>query len=136
MFDLSNLHPLAILISTVVAGGLGAAWYSPALFGPAWMAELGETEETLAPSGTAMGGSIFSCFVAAVAVDLLVVATGTTTALAGAALGALLGFGIVAMTMLSDALFSGWSRTLYVIQMSYRAIYLVLMGAICGAFAG
>ena len=32
---------IAIALSTVVAGGLGAAWYSAALFGPAWMAEIG-----------------------------------------------------------------------------------------------
>lgn len=136
MFDVSNLHPLAILISTVVAGGLGAAWYSPALFGPAWMAEIGKSADELGPAGAAMAGSIFSCAVAAVAVDLLVVATGTAGAVAGAGLGALLGLGVVAMTMLSDALFSGWSARLYAIQTSYRALYLVLMGAICGAFAG
>jgi hypothetical protein len=46
----------------------------------------------------------------------------------------LLGLGIVAMTMLSDALFSGWGTRLYLIQVSYRALYLVVMGAICGAW--
>jgi len=50
------------------------------------------------------------------------------------ALGALLGLGVVAMTMLSDSLFSGWGWKLYFIQMSYRATYLVLMGAICGGW--
>jgi hypothetical protein len=45
---------------------------------------------------------------AAIAVDALVIATGTVGAAAGAGLGALLGLGVVAMTMLSDALFSGW----------------------------
>jgi hypothetical protein len=51
-----------------------------------------------------------------------------------AGLGALLGLGVVAMTMLSDALFSGWTAKLYAIQLGYRATYLVLMGAVCGGW--
>ena len=39
------------------------------------------------------------------------------------------------MTMLSDALFSAWSLKLYLIQVGYRAIYIVLIGAIEGGFA-
>ena len=46
-----------------------------------------------------------------------------------------LGFGVVAMTMLSDSLFSGWGWRLYGIQVGYRATYLVLMGAICGGWS-
>jgi hypothetical protein len=42
--------------------------------------------------------------------------------------------GIVGMTMLSDSLFSGWGWPLYLIQVGYRATYLVLMGAICGGW--
>ena len=54
----------------------------------------------------------------------------------GIGMGLLLGLGIVAMAMLSDALFSGWSARLYAIQAGYRATYLVLMGAICGSWPG
>ena len=39
------------------------------------------------------------------------------------------------MTMLSDSLFSGWGWKLYGIQTSYRALYLVLIGAVHGGFA-
>ena len=62
-------------------------------------------------------------------------ATGASTALAGAAIGLILGLGVVAMTMLSDSLFSGWGWRLYLIQVGYRAGYLVLMGAICGGWS-
>jgi len=136
MPDLATLTGPAILLGAIVGGGLGALWYSPVLFGDAWMAELGKTAEELTPSGAAMGGSIFSCLVAATAVEWLATAIDADTALAGASLGLLLGLGIVAMTMLSDALFSGWTARLYAIQLGYRAAYLVLMGAISGAWGG
>ena len=133
MPDPSDLNWLAILAATFVSGGLGAAWYSPALFGPAWMTELGLDAEALGPDGMAIGGSVFSCFVVAVSLALLLGGLGIDTLLGGLGVGALVGFGIVAMTMLSDALFSGWSARLYAIQLGYRALYLVLQG---GIYAG
>ena len=134
MPDLGSLALPAILVSAFVAAALGAAWYSPLLFARPWMDALGKTPEQLGPQGPALAGSVFSCLVAATAVELLVVATGATSLAAGVGLGAVLGIGIVAMTMLSDSLFSGWGWRLYTIQMGYRATYLVLMGAISGAW--
>lgn len=132
---LTELNPLAIAVAAMLSAALGAAWYSPLLFGKAWVAATGKSEDQLGSPGPAMAGSVLSCFVAASAVSYLVAATGTSSAAGGAGLGALLGFGVVAMTMLSDSLFSGWGWRLYAIQVGYRAIYLVLMGAICGAWA-
>ena len=40
MPTLSDLSWIAILLATLVSTGLGAAWYSPALFGNAWLAAL------------------------------------------------------------------------------------------------
>ncbi|MCR9094581.1 MAG: DUF1761 domain-containing protein [bacterium] len=126
---------IAIALSTVVAGGLGAAWYSPALFGPAWMAEIGLDEGDAGPAGREIAGSVFSCFVASLAMAWLLGGLGITGVGPGLLAGAIVGFGIVAMAMLSDALFSGWSARLYLIQVGYRALYLILIGGIQGWFA-
>ncbi len=134
MPELSSLDPLAILVAGVLSGALGALWYSGAMLGPAWMSALGKREDELTLGGAEMGGSIFSYLVAASAIEILTTLCGVDTAIGGAGLGALLGLGIVAMTMLSDSLFSAWGWKLYFIQMSYRATYLVLMGAICGGW--
>jgi hypothetical protein len=134
MPGLSDLHWIAILVSTFVAGGLGAAWYSPALFGNPWLAELGKSRDELGPGGPAIGGSVFSCFVCSVSMAWLLTGLGVSGIARGAGVGALVGLGIVAMTMLSDALFSGWSFRLYMIQVGYRAVYIVLIGAIYGGF--
>lgn len=133
--DLASLNPAAIGVAALVGVVLGAAWYSPLLFGNAWISALGKPREQLGSPGAAMAGSVVSCLVAATAVDALVASVGADSVLAGAGVGVVLGFGIVAMTMLSDSLFSGWGWRLYAIQMGYRASYLVLMGAISGGWA-
>ena len=107
MLDVTSLNPFAIGVATLVGAALGAAWYSPVMFGEAWIRALGKPRDQLGAPGPAM---------------------------LGAGIGGLLGLGIVGMTMLSDSLFSGWGWPLYLIQVGYRAIYLVLMGAICGGW--
>ena len=134
MPDLASLDWVAILVCTFFAGGLGAAWYSPALFGKAWMAEIGLGEEDLGPGGREIAGSVFSCFVASLAMAMLQQKFGIQGAGSGLCVGATIGLGIVAMTMLSDALFSGWSLRLYAIQTGYRALYVSLIGAIYGGW--
>jgi hypothetical protein len=45
--DMSSINWLAVLVAGVSAFVLGGVWYSPALFGKAWMNENGFTEEQL-----------------------------------------------------------------------------------------
>lgn len=130
----SDFHLFPVLVSTFVASALGALWYSPVLFGQAWLSAIGKTEDELGPAGPAIAGSTASCLVAAFSVEYLVRAAGAFSILKGLTVGALVGLGITAMAMLSDALFSGWGMRLYVIQAGYRVTYLLLMGAICGGW--
>lgn len=123
-----------VLAAAVAGMVLGALWYSPLLFGNAWMRALGKTTGDLGPAGPAMAGSMAACLVTAVVVEFFVVATGAYTPAAGAGVGALLGVGILATGMLSDSLFSGWGWRLYFIQAGYRVCYLVVMGALCGGW--
>lgn len=130
----AELQLLPVLAAAVAGMALGALWYSPVLFGNAWMGAIGKTADELGPAGPAMAGSMAACLVSAVAVEFFVVATGAFTVLAAAGIGALLGFGVLAMGMLSDSLFCGWGWRLYFIQAGYRVAYLVAMGAICGGW--
>ncbi len=134
MPELTDLSWIAILVSTIGAGGLSAAWYSPALFGNAWRAALGKSDDELGSPGLAIAGSVFSCFVASISLAILLSWFGLDSVTTGLGVGTLIGFGVVAMTMLSDALFSGWGVRLYSIQTSYRVTYLMLIGGIQGGW--
>ena len=132
MFDLTTFNPLAVSVATGVGAALGALWYSPAMLRNRYVAALGKPEVNL-QSPLAILGSVVSCLVAVTSVAVLVSAAGARTTLAGALVGLIVGI-VVAMTMLSDCLFSRWGWRLYFIQGGYRVLYLIIAGAICGGW--
>lgn len=128
---MAELNWMPVAASAVMAMMLGALWYSPIAFGNAWMAALGKTADDLGSAAPAMAGSMVVCVVSAIAVETLVQMSGAYGLLAGLKLGTLLGLGLVATAMLSDALFCGHPWRLYLIQAGYRAVYLIGMALIC-----
>ncbi len=134
MLDILDLDAWAIAAATVAGMLIGAAWYSPLLFGNAWMAALGKTQDELGSPVPAMIGSAFSCLLSALGVAVIVGWFGIETASGGGMMGAFLGLTLVATAMLSDSLFSGSGWRLYFIQAGYRVTYLVVMGAILGGW--
>jgi hypothetical protein len=133
MIDLSSLNWLAILGATIAAFVLGGLWYGP-LFGNAWLAALGKTEDELQPSATPFVVSFFTALLTCITMAWLMQALGIQGALAGAAFGAVTGIGFIATAMASDSAFCRWRMSLFLIQSGYRVGYAILMGAIIGAF--
>lgn len=123
---------LAAALSTFVLGGL---WYSPALFGRAWMRECGFTEESLKRMG-GMGRIFGGSFLLAVIMALNLAAfIGNKATLAfGTFAGAAAGFGWVALAFGTTYLFERRSLTLFFINAGYHAIAFTIMGAILGAW--
>lgn len=134
MPDLLAINWLAVAAATVAGMLLGAAWYSPLLFGNAWLAALNKRPEELGPAAPAMLGSLVATLVSALGTALIVAAFDVDSATGGAAIGLLLGLSLVAMAMLSDSLFCGWGWRLFLIQAGFRVSYLVVMGAILGGW--
>src|SRR4051812_37947079 len=101
-----QIHPLAILVAALFCFVLGGLWYSPMLFGRAWIRTNGFTDETLRRGSQPR---IFALsFVAALimATNLAFFLADSQTTLAwGAIAGALAGFGWVAMALVILGLF-------------------------------
>ena len=135
MAELLDINWLAVVVAAVLSMLIGAAWYSPLMFGERWLSAIGKTEDELVAPGPAMIGSAISCLVSAIAMAIIVGAFDVDSLLGGAFVGALCGIALVAMAMLSDSLFAGSGWSLYFIQAGYRVTYLVLMGAILGAWS-
>lgn len=121
---------IAVLVATVAGMILGAFWYSPIVFGKAWMDSIGKTEEDLGSATGPMIGSVIACLLTAISLAVVISLTGVTGALGGAIIGGLIGVGIVFPALLSDSLFCGWGSKLLMIQSGYRVIYAIVMGAI------
>ncbi len=123
----------AVLVATILAFVLGGLWYGP-LFGKAWLAAMGKTEDEIEPSASPFIISFFTALVTAITLAWLVHALSVQGWGSGALLGLVTGIGFIATAMASDTAFCGWGLRLFIIQAGYRVVYSVVMGALLGGW--
>lgn len=129
--QLNYLAIVAAALSTFLIGGL---WYSPALFGKAWMKENGFTEESL------KGGNMVKIFGLAfilgliAAVNLAMFMGPENDPGMGALWGFLAGAGWVATFVGTHYLFERKSFKLFLINAGYSIVALTIMGVIIAAW--
>lgn len=131
---LAGVNWIAVIAATITAFFLGAAWYSKALFGRAWMQEVGLTEESIndrnmVPTFAATFGLQF---LAALALSALL-GRGSNW-LEGLHTGLWIGVFWVATAYGVTYLFEQRPLRLWLINAGYYVILYALMGAIIGAF--
>lgn len=133
-----TLNYIAIVVAAVVAFIIGGLWYSPFLFGNAWVKAHGFGEADLARMKTQAGRSYITMFaltiVMAAVLAILIGLTGIVRWQGGAKLGALCWLGFAATIGLSSAMFGGKKLTTYFIDASYQLVYIVVMGALLAAW--
>ena len=130
---LFNINPLAVAIATIVPMVLGFLWYGP-LFGNTWMAARGITREQMGSVnvGQAYGLTTVLALVTAIAMALVVSAAATQDLATGAALGAIVGVGLVATALATNGIFEERSWTLVALNAGYQIVSLIVMGAVIG----
>lgn len=131
--NLAELNWWAILIAGVAGIAIGAIWFGPKTFYPAWWKALGQ-EPTDQPGDDSMA-KVFSitfvaAFVQAITLAILIQAFEVSGPLNGALLGALVGFGIGSATSVSHRLFGRQGLTVWIIEVGQDIIGLTAMGAI------
>lgn len=125
-----DINFLGIIAAIFIGMALGGLWYSPILFGNAWMKCIGKTPETLGGQTAPLIGSIVASFLMALGVSLLFALINPTNLLTAMSIGAILGLLIIFPTLLSDNLFCGWGNKLLIIQSGYRVISVFLMSLV------
>lgn len=124
----------AILVSALSTFLIGGVWYSPALFGKAWMRENGFTEESMKNSSMMkiFGLSFILALIAAINLAMFL---GNSMSIGeGAFYGFLAGFGWVATFIGTHYLFERKSFKLFLINAGYSIVSLTVMGVILGAW--
>jgi hypothetical protein len=133
--DFSTINYFAVLAAAVSTFVLGGLWYSPLLFGKAWMRANGFSESDLQTFSKArmFGWSILFSLV--MSLNLAMFLSGPTTNVTwGMAAGWLAGFGWVAMAIAIVGLFENKSWKYIAINGGYMTVAFVIMGAIIGAW--
>jgi hypothetical protein len=130
----AGVNWLAVIVATVTAFLLGATWYSKALFGNAWMQEVGLTEEAVnsANMTRTFGGTIVLQILAAIALSAFLGSGGNW--LEGLHTGLLIGIFWVATAYGVTYLFEQRSLRLWLINAGYYIVLYAAMGTIIGAF--
>lgn len=130
-----QINYLAVLLAAFLGFVIGGLWYSPLLFGNAWMNASGVTEEQV---NSGNKGKIFGL----TAVFLLIMsyclamflATPEIGLSAGAFYGFLTGFGWIFFGIGVVALFELRSWTYILINGGYWVVTMTLMGAVIGGW--
>lgn len=130
-----HVNWLAVLAATVSTFVIGGLWYSPVLFGRAWMSMNNLSEADLAKSNMARIFGLSFFFALIMAANLAAfLAEPKTTAAWGATAGFLAGFGWVALGIATIALFERRSWKYVLINGGYMTVSFVIMGLILGAW--
>ena len=127
-----SINWIAIIVAILAPFVLGGLWYGP-LFGKAWMAEMGFTEESLKDANPLQiyGGALALNLV--MATNLAMFLGGEADLLFGLMAGLFTGLGFVAAMTGVQYLFERRSLRLFLINGGYSTAAFTLMGTILGA---
>jgi hypothetical protein len=134
----TTVNYLAVIVAALATFFIGALWYSPLLFAKHWMKAHGYTEEKLKEmQKTAMPAYVVSLVCYLVMAYVLAMFLGVMN-VAGAKGGMWVGFfawlGFAATIGLTANMFSDKKLSTYIIDAGYQLTYLLVMGAILGAW--
>ena len=131
----SNVNYFAVLAAAVSTFILGGLWYSPLLFGKAWMRANNFTDTDVQTFSKArmFGWSIVFSLVMALNLAMFLAAPDTNASW-GATAGALAGLGWVAMSIAIVGLFENKSWSYIAINGGYVTVAFTIMGLIIGAW--
>lgn len=129
---------LAIILAAVVAFLIGGLWYSPLLFARQWMAAHAHSPEDVArmkaDAPRAYGISFVAFLVMAFILQMVLNHVDAHTWLSGALWAAHLWLGFAVTIGLMANVYSGKKVSVFLIDAGYQLVYLLVMGAILGAW--
>ena len=131
---LAGIYWPAVVVSTIIAFAVGGLWYSKALFGSAWLEEVGLTEEAVnsANMPKTFGGTFILQFLA---VTVLAALLGPDSSwLTGLEAGLLISVFWIATAYGITYLFEQRSIRLFLINAGYNIVLFAMVGTIIGAW--
>lgn len=130
--SLAGINWLAVVVATVFAFAVGGLWYSKAMFGSAWMEDVGLTEENVSSANMPMtfGGTFVLQFLAMTVLAALL-GSGSTW-LSGLQTGLLIGVFLIAAAYGITYLFEQRPMRLFMINAGYYVVLFAIAGTLLG----
>lgn len=125
------INVAALAVAAIVRTIIGMLWFSPALFGAAWIALVGCTEHDMkARLPRALVIDVLANFVMAFVLVHAVHYAGATGPWLGAAVGFFNWIGLVMVSTLFAVTFEGRPFKLFAINNGFHLVSLLIMGAL------
>ena len=126
---------LAVLVSAIIGMVIGALWYSPLLFGKVWMNLSGFTDkkmQEMKKKGMAVPYilNFISTLILSYVLALFISASQAVTIMQGAIVGFFVWIGFMATLMLNSVLWEGKPVKLYILNIAYHLITVIIMSII------
>jgi hypothetical protein len=133
--DSSTVNWLATLVASLSTFLLGGLWYSPVLFGKAWMKENNFTDEDMKKGGMGKIFGLSFVWSLVMAANLAMFLNDPKTDAGwGATAGFCAGFGWVGMAIFVIGLFERRTARYMLINSGYMTVSFLIMGFIIGAW--
>jgi hypothetical protein len=129
-----GVNIIAVIVCAVVNMIVGSLWYSPVLFAKPWMQLVGIKFDEKPNPGPLYAVTAVAALVAAFVLAEVIALTKTAGVVGGIEVGLVVAIGFVATTTLPDYIFAGRPTKLYVINVGYQFVALIVEGAILGAW--
>lgn len=137
-FSLVAVNYVAVLGAAVVGFIIGMIWYSPPLFGKAWMRLSGIDQRKMEDMKKKMAPSMVAGFIAMLIMSFVLAHVIRFATAANLVQGLQAGFwvwlGFVATVMLGMVLWEGKPFRLYVLNAAHYLVVLLLMGAMLASW--
>lgn len=124
----------AVLVAALGYFFFGAVWYSPPLFGKAWMKGIGKTKEQLTAEFSAIKyvWAFIASFLAAYGIARIMSWTGDMSVTNGISVGLLAAISFVLSTFFVNDSMEGRPRGLTALNILYHIIGFIIIGLIIG----
>jgi len=134
--ETASVNFVSIVVAAVAYMVLGALWYSPILFGSAWMRGIGKTKEQVAADFSPANYvyALITSFVAAYGIARIMAWAGRHTISDGIVVGLLAGVCFVLTTMGINDIYEKRPMGLTFINVLYHIAGFVVIGIIVGAW--
>lgn len=131
------INVVAVIVSAIIYMIMGFLWYGP-LFGKKWMQLHGWTQEQMQQGGNTnpiiYSVPLLAALIGSYILALFIGATNMGTVTGGITVGLLAGVGFTAPFWASNVLFERTAWPLFFINVSYPLVWLVIAGALLGAW--
>lgn len=129
-----NVNIVAVVAAAVVNMVIGAFWYSPMVFGKQWMRMIGKNEKDLKTGASkAYGVTFVTALILSYVLAMLLNLLGVSGIAGGLKTAFFAWLGFTACTTISDYVFAGRSLNLYVINVGYYLVAMLVMSVVLTA---